>query len=479
MEAFIPFSLTRRPLMESDQAERIYHQACRVLAEVGLEIHEPEFQETLQKAGLRGAGKRIFIDQQVIDEHVAALRQRLWAAQTQVKSHDDRLIHLQTSSYGLFLHDPVTDQVIPYTTERLVEMTKFIDSFTDEAVGGAPPGIPGDVHPDLMPIAQYRIAALYARQGATPVDPTSARTVRYLLDMAEVMDRPITSLPVYLPTPLRLGGESLQVVLACLDRLEGIWVGSMPSTGSSAPLQPFGAFVLAAAEVLGGLVTVHLLTGKPVTCSVSIFPSSLREGSMVFGSPESMLFQMLSDDFNRFLGHVPESLPLTGPNNIHDMAKLPDCQSAAEKAAILMVGAALGTRWFSGAGMLSLDEIFSPEQFLVDCEIRDWVQRAIRGIKPGENDVSDWVEEIREGMKGGFTGRDSTLDHYREYNWFPRWFQQGAIGAWNKRGQPRLATALKAEVQRRIARHSYEPDAERRRAIEAIYNMARRAVEGG
>ena len=62
------------------------------------------------------------------------------------------------------------------------------------------------------------------------------------------------------------------------------------------------------------------------------------------------------------------------------MAKVPDCQSAAEKAAIMTAGAFLGARHFCCAGTLSLDEIFSPEQLLVDCEIRDWVQRGARGL---------------------------------------------------------------------------------------------------
>ena len=106
----------------------------------------------------------------------------------------------------------------------------------------------------MHPIAQYRIAALYARQGATPVDPTSALTVNHLLDMAEVMGDPIRGLPVYVPVPLRFGGESIDVVLACIDRLSHVSVSSMPSTGANAPLQPLGALALAAAEVIGGMI---------------------------------------------------------------------------------------------------------------------------------------------------------------------------------------------------------------------------------
>ena len=340
-------------------------------------------------------------------------------------------------------------------------------------MSGSPPGIPTDVHPDLQPLAQYRIAALYSRQGATPVDPTSAKTASFLFEMAEVMGSPIDGLPVYIPTPLRLGGESLDVVMGCLDRLEHIWVSSMPSTGTSAPVHPFGALALAAAEVIGGAIAVRILTGKPVGFGVNIFPSDLREGSMVFGSPENMLYQVLSNDFNRYYGWQPGN----GPDNIHVMAKLPDCQSAAEKAAIMALGASLGTRHFSCAGTLSLDEIFSAEQLLVDCEIRDWVQRSLQGVWMGEEAVVDWVSEIESGIVSGFMGLDSTLDHYREHTWYPKRFVRGAIGPWLERGQPHLSATLRAEAARRIAAHHFEPDPIRRIEIERIYLAATKAVE--
>ena len=67
----------------------------------------------------------------------------------------------------------------------------------------------------------------------------------------------------------------------CLDLLEHISISSMPATGLSAPVQPFGALALAAAEVIGGMIAVKILTGKPVTCAANIFPGDLREGSMV------------------------------------------------------------------------------------------------------------------------------------------------------------------------------------------------------
>jgi trimethylamine:corrinoid methyltransferase-like protein len=470
---FTPLRLRREALIGSDQAARVHELAKQVLSEIGMEVRDPAYRARLVQAGLKESGERIFFEPAMVDVYVDEVRHRLAAERPAAPRVDDGRLTLSVSSYSLFVHDLESGQVVPYTTERLVEMTKLIDSLADEGVFGAPPGIPVDISPDLQPLAQYRIAAFHARQGATPVDPTSVKTAPYLFEMADVMGSPVTSLPVYIPTPLRLGGESLEVVMGNLERLDNIGISSMPAAGMSAPIHPFGALALAAAEVIGGMIAVRILTGKPVDFYVNIFPSDLREGSMVFGSPENMLYQMLSVDMNRFYGHHPAD----GPDNIHVMAKLPDSQSAAEKSAIMALGASMGVRHFSCAGTLSLDEIFSAEQLLADCETRNWVQRALQGVWMGEEAVEDWLGEIRAGMQGGFLALDSTLGTYQRHVWYPKWFQRAAIGSWMEHGQPRLGERLRAEVRRRIAAHNFELDAYRRQEIERIYERASRVAE--
>jgi trimethylamine:corrinoid methyltransferase-like protein len=464
-----PLRFSRPELISLDQAARVHELAKHILQEVGIAVLHAGALERLQTAGFRTQSDRVYFEPMVVDEYVEEMRRLITSWPASAAAPDDDRLTLSVSTYSLHVHDIDQDRVVPYTTERLIEMTKLVDTLANDGVYGAPPGIPTEVPPALQPIAQYRIAALYARQGATPVDPTSVETVKHLLDMAEVMGRPVNSLPVYMPSPLRLGGESLDVVLACVDRLSHISVGSMPATGATAPLHPFGALALAAAELMGGMIAVRALTDKPVTFGVNIFPFDLRAGTMVFGSPENMLFQMLCADLNRFYGWERGH---EGPGNIHVMAKLPDTQSAAEKASIMALGAFLGARHFSCAGTLSLDEIFSPEQLLADCEIRDWVQRAIQGVWMAEEAVADWLAEIRVGTRQGFVGLDSTLDYYKQHIWYPQRFQRGAIGPWLAENQPRLSECLREEARRRIAAHEFELDLDRRREVERIYQAA-------
>ena len=253
-ESKISTSLLRfsRPeLISLEQAAWVHELAKHILQEVGIAVLHAGALERLQAAGFRTQGDRVYFEPMVVDEYVDEMRRLITSWPASAAAPDDDRLTLSVSTYSLHVHDIDQDRVVPYTTERLIEMTKLVDTLANDGVYGAPPGIPTEVLPALQPIAQYRIAALYARQGATPVDPTSAKTVKHLLDMAEVMGRPVNSLPVYMPSPLRLGGESLDVVLACVDRLSHISVASMPATGATAPLHPFGALALAVAYATG------------------------------------------------------------------------------------------------------------------------------------------------------------------------------------------------------------------------------------
>jgi trimethylamine--corrinoid protein Co-methyltransferase len=475
--------------MTADQAARAHSLAKRILEEVGIEVPAGRIQERLKAKGFRTKGNRVLFDPAIVEEHVDKMR--TWIASqpppstmgddqmfvafppTQFQELDDGRLSLCVSPASQYVHDLETDRVVPYTIDRLIQMCKLVDSLADDRVLGAPPGTPPEVHPDLQPLAQYCIAALYARQRVRLVYPISIKTAGHLFEIAEVMGTPFNTLPVFMTSPLRLADESLDVVLAYSDRVSHIWIGNMPLTGATAPAFPFGALAQAAAELMAGLVIVGSLTNKPAVFRVGIFPFDLRAVAVVFGTPESMLFQLLCRDFNQYYGW-PRIL---APQNIHVMSKLPDSQCAAERSAIMTLGAFLGARYFECAGVLGLDEVFSPAQLLIDCEMRDWVQRAVCGLDLGEEGVNDWLLEITKGLDHGFLALGSTMDSYKQGDvWFPQRFQRGATGPWLSKGQPRIGERLREEVKERIATHNYELDADRRREIERIYRSAQQAV---
>lgn len=478
-----PLRAWRNDLVTLEQAAQVHELAVCILTRFGLEVLDEGVLAAMTRAGFHVQGRRVFFEPRVVEEYVEEMR-RTTGGQEAPREEGAPRLRLRVQPYSHRVHDLETDTLIPHTEATLTRWTRLVDTFADEGVDGSIPGYLLDEPGPMQPITQYRIAALNARNGAYPIDPWSPATAGYVFDIAEAMGHPIWGLSVYLPTPLCLGGQTLEILLSQLHRLRHVYVGTMPAAGVEAPIQPMGAFALALAGQLGGLVTLRVVSKLPVSFRPFATPFDLRSLAMVYGSPENLLFHLAAADLNRFYDHQPSgaiciyegSWPQgVGRGNIHDMAKLPGPQSAAEKAAIMAVSAMLGARFFHHAGVLSLDEIFSPEQLLLDVEIRDWVQRLVAGLDttiPGDG----LLEEIEEGMRHGFMGTDSTLDNYRRLYWYPRLFERDFLGHWEQAGSKRWRERVREEIERRLAGHSYELDAVRRRELERIVAAARAYV---
>jgi trimethylamine:corrinoid methyltransferase-like protein len=375
---------------------------------------------------------------------------------------------MYVSPYPQHVHDPDTDEIVPFTTARLTEATRLVGALSDRGLAPQAPGCPTDVPAPLQVVLQYRIAAENLPGGGDPPDPKGLDAMPYVMEMAEALGRPIRHLPVYAFSPLKLAGESLTAVMAMESRLETISVGSMPAAGRTAPVRPAEALALAAAEVIGSALILRECVRPTVGWGIGAHSFDLRGMAMSFGSPESLLFQMASSEVNAYLHGRPWS---PAASDIHTLAKLPGPQAAAEKMGILAVGALLGATEFYCAGALSLDDVFSPIQLLADLELRDHVQRLLRGLD-GTCDSDATVADVQAALGQGFIGLDRTLDRYRDLYWHPRLFERRFLGPWRSASSPTFGQAAREMCRDLLAQYDYDPPADIRSEVERIYRRA-------
>ncbi len=465
--------MQRPRLLTDEQLERICTAGCRILAEHGLRVLHPEALDAAQRAGLRVEGKRVFPDRAAIAECAEAARSPR-AGEPMVQADERPAFRLVTCQYPTHVHDLDTDLVVPYTQARLVEAAKLVDSLREERVVGNVPGCPGDVPTHLQPILQYRIQAQYCRDGREPIDPKWVESLPYVMDMAEALARPMRSLPVYVVSPLTIGAESLESVLSVRDRLERIHTSNMSSVGATAPIRIADALALGVAEAMGSAIVLQAVTALPVSWSVAAMAFDLRGMAMSFGGPEDTLFRLACQELNAFC-HGREPGPPDGA--IRSQAKLPGSQAAAEKMAGMISGALMGARDFGGAGTLSLDEVFSAEQLVIDCELRDYVERFVGGID-GDCDVDAAVMEVAAGLDRGFLALDSTLARYQEEYWLPRTLERRSLAGWLGAGAPDMRDVAKEIARERIAQHDYELPTDLRRELDSIYSRAQQDLAG-
>jgi len=469
-----PIILQRQPVFSLEQLGRIEDAALRILETVGIAVLDDTVLGRLQAGGFGVKdGNRIMIRRELVEEFLDAGRQRNgneFSDRPREVAPESDEIQVSVSPYPQRVHDLETGRIVPFDTERLIEATRLLDVLELTA----PPGCPTDVPPALQPIVQYWVAATNCRQHH-PVDPKSHESLPYVMEMADVLGSPMQGLPIYVFTPLTLGSESLACVLKFKDRLSSVWVSDMASLGCATPVSVGDAYALCVAEVVGSAILLAEIIDLPIRWSTRLCPIDLRSMAMVLGSPEDFLLQFANSEVNAYFHGTAWSPAVSG---IHTNAKLPDAQACAEKASLMTTGALLGARQFGSAGTLSLDEVFSAEQLLYDLEIRDHVQRLVRGLD-GRCDPEECPREVAEGVRQkGFAGLESTLRNYRQTYWHPDLFNRELSAAWEAAGARPLRENAHARIRELLGKHDYELDPARRRELDKIVARAKAQLLG-
>ena len=468
-----PFIVQRQSLFSIDQLERIEEAMFRILEEVGIAVLDDDILTQMRSRGFQTNGNRVFFNRRLILEFLDAERKRngdRFSEGPQPIEPSSSQIELSVCPYPQHVHDISTDKVAPFTTKRLIEATKLVDVLSLRGVSSSPPGCPTDVPPPLQPIVQYWVAATYSRHGRRPVDSKSMETIPYIMEMGDVLGHPLRSLPIYVFSPLTLGGESLMCALKFKDKLSSVGVSDMSSLGCAAPVNAGDAFALCVAEVVGSAILVRELIDLPVYWGVRLCPIDLHSLAMVLGSSEDLLLQFANTEINAYF-HGTRWYPAIG--GVHTSAKLPGVQACVEKTSLITTGALLGARRFGVAGTLSLDEVFSPEQLLYDIEIKDHVQRIVQGID-GDCDVERCLKDVMEGVReGSFVGLDTTLNAYRDVYWHPRLFERQFLAGWKGEGAKTIRQKAHAMIRELLSQHEYALELELQRELDKILAKAR------
>jgi len=470
--------LPRPRLLTPDNLEHIHEAALRLLESIGLLVRAPQAREAAARLGLTVREQRVLFDRATVNAFVEEFRAPPAVEEEEPDPSSDIL--LAPCQYAVMTHDIETDQVVPFTTDRLIEAAKLLDTLTPYGVIAKTPGTPMDVPGDLQPVLKYKIQALYCRHGRRPVELGTPRATPYLLDMAEALGHPVTVADVYVVSPLTIGGESFDCALEQRHRLQSLMVSNMSSMSATAPIRLGDALALGVAEVVSAAILAREVVGLPVDWSVRVTPFDPRFMCLTLGGPEEFPLQWASEEVNAWYHGRAPGAPWGG---LHSQAKLPDQQAAVERTTMMLTLALFGTRVFGGIGRLSLDEVFSPEQAVIDLEIRDHVQRLIAGAD-GVCDPESCLAEVAAGLPSGFLGLDSTAELYAQTYWRPRLFWRGMVNEWQlalsaaegAAHAPALRARAKDMVRRQLKLHDFEPEPEARRAVERIYAAAEREL---
>jgi len=368
--------------LNEHQMERIHQTALKILDEIGVEVNANEIPtpELLKivtaHAGVHLKNSRLCFSPRLVDQYVCAHRAELLAKRS--KPSEEVLIHPIIHTFNYLA--PGAAKVRPQDTASLIDSAKLIDTLHDRGLRGRCPGWPSDVPPILQPLMHYKISCQYTRNPSLPPQ-TSTKLVPYLCEMAQVVGQTSGnswSAGFHPISPLKLEGDEFDIALHYWKKFGNrlsLWVGPMPIMGVTAPVFFPAALAQSLAEALAAFMFFKLLTNNgSVFFSFNFYAFDMKYGTFAQGGPEDALIALVRNQLSQWYGYATNA----GDKALLTLGHLPDAQAAAEKAGKTVVSLLAGATNLNGAGSLSLDETFSPEQLLIDLEIAAWAGRVAR-----------------------------------------------------------------------------------------------------
>jgi trimethylamine--corrinoid protein Co-methyltransferase len=263
-------------------------------------------------------------------------------------------------------------------------------------------------------------------------------------------------------------------------------LGSMPQPGSTAPMSIPAAIAQNVAEILPGLYLTELIDPDIVPAPAWVLgvclqhcwaldvmlydPRNLRH---LYAAPEEALVGLAEAQFIReYYG-----FPVWGTRALRTDAKMPGIQAAMEKALTATLAVLAGATALGPAGQVDSDQIFCPEQLVMDNELVELLKRVQRGIPTEACDFDLGI--VKRGLeRGNYLSDPLTLRRNREMVYIPRLLDRQRYEQWAKGGKEDVLPKAQREVNRILQEHEPSPqaDAATLRQIESLLSQADRKM---
>ena len=411
-------------ILSRDEIERILQQALRILAEIGIRLPNAQMQAVLADYGARvdAARELVFFPTAMLEQFFSA---------TQAFERDAQAaLSFSAGAYPQYYAEPKTGCVQLHTLRTVIEMTRLTDQLSHITNLYDSMGVPSDVPDLLSPLYMRLLVWKYTRKGQCG-QVHLKRLLPYVIEMAQVMaDSEGGSLANYafltcqMISPLQFGEQELSMFVYFWERGLKAEPGQILSSGGSAPATLAGTVALQVAENLVINLIDRFFYANPILhFSNSATVIDMKTAAFQYGRPELGLTHLAIGQIARYLGASFDANCFLGD------AKVPSCEMGMQKALNAIPAILAGTRSLGTLVLLSVDEIGSPLQLILDDEYAGALQRFARGFEIDEDTLAyDLIREIGPG--GLFIGTEHTARHYRKEHWQPALFSREMYNAW-------------------------------------------------
>lgn len=402
----------------------ITETAMRILEEVGVHIPNARMLDVLSDFGasVNTETEMAYFPQTLV---VSFLDE----SEPYLPDPDGRLI-FGAGAYPQYYVPAYSRDVRPHTVETIIQMTRLVDYLDNITHVYDGMGVPDDIPASVQPLQMRLLVWKYTKKGGCGQIQVT-RLCPYAVEMAEVMAaheggqvEDYAFLSIELISPLQFGKEEAKQCMFYWERGLPVHLGQILSAGGTAPATLAGTLALQLAEQLFlnffrrafyGVRVLHIGNSATVL--------DMKQAVFRYGRPELGLTHLVMGQLARHFGAS------FGANSFLGDAKYPSCEMGMQKAINALPAIMAGTRSLGNLGLLSVDEIGSPIQLIIDNEYAGALQRFARGFKIDEESLAfDLIKELGPG--GLFTGTKHTARHFRKEHWQPRLFSREMYNAW-------------------------------------------------
>jgi len=478
--------------------------AVRLLDEVGLVVeHERFLDHVRDKPGLRFAGKRVHFDpvlsNEYLDRYVSGLRQSLLSGQATATaaSQGEELAlgagsgtnpptredwTLAIAGYSMAILDPRTDEIRDATCDDLRDCIKLARSFD---IGGMYPLMPQDVSPLMRTLACFKVCWESA-DNIGPYDYQQPEQIPFLYEMHRIMSQPM-DIMFTVPTAMTLDAKDLDIFLSVYplwkEHRDFNWrILDYGMVGIMKPCSAIGCATMQLAESLAVHMLLNLFDAEieaPLIMSTGQ-PTDMRHACWAFGSPRTHAFSYLSAWLAPALcGLEPTEYSRSGVL-LETSSPQVDEQAALEKMACGLLGAMQGARHFGYAGVLCVDDVFSPTQFVIDVEMVAYLKELMEAFDPHPDilGMDGLYEECREVGLGldTFLPHPNTVRRFRNVMPSSDRIVREKLRSWLQHGRTLKDRARDEALQRIAECPEFVFDEGKQRELDRIYAEAEKVL---
>ena len=471
-------------VVSTDELEAIHQASLRVLAEIGMDLLDPDAREILRRAGaeVEAGSQRVRFDPAMVEERIRTAPAE-FTLHARNPAYDVRLGG-DWMAFGTVGSPPnvadldrgrrIGNREDYQNLLRLAQMLNAIHFLSGYPVE------PVDVHPsvrylhaahDALTLMDKAVHA-YSLGRRRNTDTLEMVRIARGVDDATIDREPSVFTVVNSSSPLRLDLPMLQGIVAFAERNQVVCITPFTLAGAMAPVTLAGALVEQNAEALAGIVLTQVVRpGAPVIYGGFTSNVDMQSGAPAFGTPEYMRTAMIGGQLARRYGVPYRSSNVCAANAV-------DAQAAYESVFSLW-GAVMGgvNLLMHGAGWMEGGLHASYEKMILDAELLGMVEAFLDPLPVDPESLAvDAIAEVGPG--GHFFGVGHTQERYRTAFHRPMLSDWRTWETWVEAGSPELPSKANRVWKELLA--AYEPppmDPAIREALDAF--VAKRVEEGG